>query len=399
MDSLSSDIKPDIVSMINDRQEVTYSELKSFALSLNTTEDVLRKSLQELEDANTIASRSSGGILTYYVLQSENVLRRIVIVEDDKNINKLMSLSVGKGFDITQMYDGKEALAKIKNEKPDLVILDLMLPGLDGLEICQTIKRTPSLSDTIVIIVSAMDPTSNRFKGIKYGADYYIKKPFDPVELRSLVTIFLKKKGKKFDPLVDLPNESKISDAVEKAVKSNDSNYELGRVRVEGIAEFAQKFGTDSGITILRLVSQLLQDKVKEKGSDVFVGFLNGDDFVIGGNQSKLEKLISDITTEFAAVLPFIYQSEGYKPIELGIDDIYGADAPKLDLSYTPIEKDYLKAKRSDILKGKDKTSIGSYTYNELRHMFGSENLDITITRGQGGVRLSIGKASSKEDE
>ena len=191
MDPLSSDIKPDIVSMINDRQEVTYSELKNFASSLNVGEDVLRKSLKELEDANTIASRSSGGILTYYVLQSENVLRRIVIVEDDKNINKLMSLSVGKGFDITQMYDGKEALEKIKYEKPDLVILDLMLPGLDGLEICQTIKRSANLSDTIVIIVSAMDATSNRFKGIKYGADYYIKKPFDPVELRSLVTIFL----------------------------------------------------------------------------------------------------------------------------------------------------------------------------------------------------------------
>jgi DNA-binding response OmpR family regulator len=396
MDSLSTDIKPDIVSMINDRQEVTYSELKSFASSLNVGEDVLKKSLKELEDANTIASRSSGGILTYYVLQSEPVLRRIVIVEDDKNISKLMSLSVGKGFDITQIYDGKEALDKIKYEKPDLVILDLMLPGMDGLDICQTIKKTPSLSDTIVIIVSAMDATSNRFKGIKYGADYYIKKPFDPVELRSLVTIFLKKKGKKFDPLVDLPNEAKISDAVEKAVKSTDSNYELGRMRVEGLAEFAQRFGTESAITILRLVSQLLQDKVKEKGSDVFVGFLDGDDFVIGGSQKKLENIIPETKSELAAVLQFIYQSEGYKPIELGIDDLYGAEAPKLDLSYIPIEKDYLREKRSEILKGRDKTSIGSYTYDELRRMFGSENLDITITRGQGGVRLSIGKAKGE---
>ena len=180
-------------------------------------------------------------------------------------------------------------------------------------------------------------------------------------------------------------------------MKSNDSNYELGRMHVDGIAEFAGKFGTDSGVTILRLVSQLLQDKVKERGSDVFVGFLNGDDFVIGGNQNKLEKIIPEIRSEFAAVLPFIYQSEGYKPIELGIDDIYGAEAPKLDLSYTPIEKDYLKERRSEILKGKDKTSIGSYTYEELRHMFGSENLDITITRGQGGVRLSIGKGSKDE--
>ncbi len=389
----STDIKPDIISMINDRQQVTYSELRSFASSLGVGEDVLRRGLGELEAANAIASRSSGGILTYYILQSEPALRRIMIVEDDKNISKLMSLSVGKGFDITQIYDGKEALEKIKFEKPDLVILDLMLPGADGLEICQTIKKTPNLNDIIVIIVSAMDATLNRFKGIKYGADYYIRKPFDPVELRGLVTIFLKKKGKKFDPLVDLPNEDKISDAVEKAVKEDDDRYELGRMRVNGLAEFANRFGTDSGVTILRLVSQLLQDKVKERGSKVFVGFLNGDDFVVAGDSKNIEKLIADIKSEFSAVLPFIYQSEGYKPMELGIDDIYGAETPKLDLVYTEIEKDFLMEKRSEILREKgEKTYIGSYTYDELRKMLGSEKLDITITRGQDGVRLSIGK-------
>ncbi len=393
MDSVPADIKPDIISMINDRQQVTYNEFRSFATSMGVAEEVLRRDLGELEDANAIASRSSGGILTYYILQNEPVLRRIMIVEDDKNINKLMGLAVGKGFDITQLFDGKEALEKIKYEKPDLVILDLMLPGADGLEICQSIKKNPGLSDIIVIIVSAMDPTTNRFKGIKYGADYYVRKPFDPVEIRSLVTIFLKKKGKKFDPLVDLPNEDKISEAVERVVQGNESGYELGRIQVEGLAQFAGRFGTDSGVTILRLVSQLLQDKAKERDSKLFVGFLNGDDFVVGGDQKSMEKFITDIQAEFSAVLPFIYQSEGYKPIELGIDDIYGAETPKLELTYAPIKKDYIMEMRSEILKGKkEKTDIGSYTYEELRKMLGSEELDITITRGHDGVRLSIGK-------
>ncbi|MDE1822781.1 MAG: response regulator, partial [Candidatus Micrarchaeota archaeon] len=251
----TENIKSDIISVINDKQQVTYNELRSLATSNSVSEDVLKRGLKELEEASAIASRSSGGILTYYMLQNEPLLRRIMVVEDDKNINKLMTLSVGKGFDITQVYDGKEAIQKIKFEKPDLVILDLMLPGMDGLEICQTIKRTQNLKDIIVIIVSAMDATSSRFKGIKYGADYYIKKPFDPSELRSLVTIFLKKKGKKFDPLIDLPNEDRISDAVEKAVQETNNAYELGRLRVDGLAEFANEFGNDSGMTILRLVS------------------------------------------------------------------------------------------------------------------------------------------------
>lgn len=394
-------IKADIIAMINDRQQATYNELKDLAAAEGTGEEILKKGLKELEDASAIASRRSGGILTYYMLQSQPVFRRIMIVEDDKNINKLMALSVGKGFDITQLYDGAEALQKIRYEKPDLVILDLMLPGMDGLEITQNIKTTESLKDTIVIIVSAMDATSSRFKGIKYGADYYIKKPFDPTELRSLVTIFLKKKGKKFDPLIDLPNEAKISDAVEKALKSTNSAYEIGRLRVEGLADFAKEFGTGAGMTILRLVSQLLQDKAREAGSSTFVGFLNGDDFVVAGDGKGIDRIVSDLKFEFNAVLPFIYQSEGYKPIEKGIEDIYGAEKPTLILSYNVIERDDILERRTEILKNKSEPdkNIGSYTYEELRHILGSDTLDITITRDPSGVKLSVSKGGPKKKE
>ncbi|MCL5419716.1 MAG: response regulator [Candidatus Marsarchaeota archaeon] len=392
-------IKSDIISVINDKQQVTYNELREFASHSGIDEEALKRGLHELEIANAIASRNSGGILTYYILQDEPPFRRIMIVEDDRNINKLMMLSVGKGFDVKQVYDGKEALEKIKFEKPDLVILDLMLPGMDGLDICQSIKTDKSLKDLVVIIVSAMDATSNRFKGIKYGADYYIKKPFDPAELRSLVTIFLKKKGKKFDPLIDLPNEDRISDAVEKALKDADSKLEIGRLMVDGLAEFAKEFGNMSGITILRLVSQLLQDRVRESKDSVFVGFLNGDDFVVAGDKSAVDAVVGTITAEFAAVLPFIYQSEGYKPMELGIEDIYGAEKPALSLRYTTIERGTLIERRAEVLKNKMNDDIGSYTYEELRHMLGSEQLDITITRDPGnGVRLSVGKGKRDDD-
>jgi DNA-binding response OmpR family regulator len=390
------DVESDIMSLINDKQEVTYDELRDSAKALEIDSETLEKGLGELEKANAIAARNSGGIRTYYMLKEEWQIKRIFVVEDDKNINKLMKLTVGKGHEITQIYDGAEALKKIRADKPDLVILDLMLPGLDGLEICQNIKKDPELRDITIILVSAMDATSNRFKGIKYGADYYIRKPFDPDELRSLVTIFLKKTGKKFDPLIDLPNEERISDSVEKSLKESSSTYEMGRLRVNGLARFAGKFGNESGITILRLVSQLLQDKMKDSGGNIFVGFLNGDDFVIAGDKKKVDGMVDALSSEFDAVLPFIYQSEGYKPIERGIEDMYAAQQPKLSLVYTAIPKSSIMEKRAEVLKNKKAGTsgdIGSYTYDELRHMLGSESFDITITRDpSGGVRLAIGK-------
>ncbi len=400
------DAEADLVSVINERQEITYNELKSFAFSREIDEELLKKGLDILEKAHAIVSRNSGGLLTYYILQDKSIFNRIMIVEDDKNINRLMALSIGKGFDITQVYDGAEGLKRIRYEKPDLVVLDLMMPGVDGFEICQSIKTDPNLKETVVIIVSAMDATSNRFKGIKYGADYYIKKPFDPGELRSLVTIFLRKKGKKFDPLIDLPNEERISDAVERALKETQKDYAMGRITVEGLAGFADRFGNQSGMTILRLVSQLLQDKVRESKSDTFVGFLNGNDFVIGGDRQMVEKTVAALSGEFGAVLPFIYQGEGYKPIELGRDETYGAERPKLGISYAEIRKDFIIERRAEVLKSKEKRrskDIGSYTYEELRHMLGGEDLDITITRDpDNGVRLSAGKrgrAEKKEEK
>jgi len=395
-----NELKSDLISIINERQQIAYNDLSNIASSKGATEEELNRALKELENVNAIASRKSGGILTYYILQEEPQLRKILIVEDDKNINRLMTLSVGKGFEIRNAYDGNEAMEMIRNDKPDLVILDLMLPGVDGLEICKTIKRDPALKDIVVIIVSAMDATSNRFKGIKYGADYYIKKPFDPEELRSLVTIFLRKKGKRFDPLIDLPNEDKISEAVEKALQSD---YEIGRIKVNGLAGFAITFGANAGITILRLVSQLLQDKVKEVNGEAFVGFLDSDDFIIAGRSDAVKKIVEGLKDEFEAVLPFVYQSEGYKPIELGIEDIYDAEKPSLSIVYTTIERKAIMEKRAEILKNKGKTQeigkdIGSYTYEELRRMLGSDNLDITITRDpNGGVKLSIGKSPDLE--
>ncbi len=390
--------KSELLALINERQQITYNDLAEYSFSNGISEDLLKKGLDELQKINTIASRKSGGILTYYILEEDHDLRKILIVEDDKNINKLMALSVGKGFEITQVYDGLDAVNKAREIKPDLMILDLMLPGMDGLDVCQTIKKDPTLSNTIVIIVSAMDATSNRFKGIKYGADYYIKKPFDPEELRGLVTIFLKKKGKRFDPLIDLPNEEKISAALEKAVQDS-GEYEIGRLRVEGFADFASSFGANSGITILRLISQLLQDKVKDRGK-VFVGFLNSDDFVIAGNRDDVKNVIELITEEFNAVVLFIYQSEGYKPIEKGIDDIYAADRPRLKLSYTSIQKSSIMEKRAEILKSKQSgKGVGYYTYDELRKMLGSDNLDITITRDVSGVKLSVGKGDNTKQK
>jgi DNA-binding response OmpR family regulator len=389
----------DIFGIINERQQISFNELSDISFSRGVDKEKLKKALTDLEKMKVIASRSRGGVLTYYPLQEQDALRKVLIVEDDKNINKLMALSIGRGFEVNQIYDGGEAISFVRKNRPDLVILDLMLPHKDGLDICQTIKSDPSINGTIVILVSAMDPTSNRFKGIKYGADYYIKKPFDPIELRSLVTIFLKKRGKRFDPLIDLPDEEGISNAIEHSIKEG-SEYSIGTIKVDSLGEYAERFGADSAMVILRLISQLLQDISKTSDDGIFVGFLDSEIFMIAGPKEKVDSGISQLNEEFSAVLQFILQDEGYKPIHTDIADLFDSkEVPRLSLVYEESKKDKIKERRNEILKSKGagKNDIGSYTYDEIKQMFGNDELDIRITRNTNGVKLQVSK--NKEDE
>ncbi|HIH50097.1 TPA: response regulator, partial [Candidatus Micrarchaeota archaeon] len=112
----------DIFDIINERQQISFNELSDASFSMGIEKGKLEKVLAELESMKVIASRSRGGVLTYYPLQ-EGSLRKVLIVEDDKNINKLMALSIGKGFEIGQIYDGGEAMEFVRKNRPDLVIL------------------------------------------------------------------------------------------------------------------------------------------------------------------------------------------------------------------------------------------------------------------------------------
>ena len=107
---------------------------------------------------------------------------RILIVEDEINIRKLLVLNLElEGFEVDVAVDGKDALNKVKNAYYDLIVLDLMLPEIDGMKVLQSVKLThPKLP---VIIVSARDTSIDRVEGLKMGADDYLVKPFNVEEL------------------------------------------------------------------------------------------------------------------------------------------------------------------------------------------------------------------------
>jgi len=122
----------------------------------------------------------------------------ILIVDDEKNIVELARLYLEKeGYHVEDAYDGAEALAKIKSLQPALVVLDLMLPEIDGWEVCRRVRKE---SDVPIIMLTARDDDVDKIVGLELGADDYLTKPFNPRELAARVRAVLRRYEKAIRP-------------------------------------------------------------------------------------------------------------------------------------------------------------------------------------------------------
>ena len=116
-------------------------------------------------------------------------MKKILIADDQKEIRELIEVSLRKkNFQIFQAKNGKEAVDRTKKEKPDLVIMDIMMPGeIDGLDATRAIKSDPQTQDVKIIILTVKGQDEDKEKGLKAGADEYCTKPFNPQEILNLI--------------------------------------------------------------------------------------------------------------------------------------------------------------------------------------------------------------------
>jgi len=112
----------------------------------------------------------------------------ILVVDDNlDNVEILRALLESRGYTVASASDGRAALAKIEEVQPDLVLLDVMMPGMDGWQVCRTIKNHPVFCNTRVVMVTAKGDYEDKFEGMRAGADDYVVKPIDMQELTEKV--------------------------------------------------------------------------------------------------------------------------------------------------------------------------------------------------------------------
>ena len=119
-------------------------------------------------------------------------MKKILIVDDEKDILEFLGYNLRKeGYDVIEAKTGDEALQLVKNNTPDLIILDVMMPGIDGIETCQRMREMPKLKDTLIIFLTARNEDFSQIAGLDAGADDYVSKPIKPkVFLSRIKAIF-----------------------------------------------------------------------------------------------------------------------------------------------------------------------------------------------------------------
>ena len=169
-------------------------------------------------------------------------MKKILVVDDERPISDIIKFNLTKeGYEVVTAFDGREALEQFEAEKPDLVILDLMLPELDGLEVAKEIRKT---SHTPIIMLSAKDSEFDKVIGLEIGADDYVTKPFGMMELISRIKAVLRRSAKG-----SVSSEDTIETAAEESSNSGKQEISIGELIIVPDAFVAKKRGNEVELT------------------------------------------------------------------------------------------------------------------------------------------------------
>lgn len=153
-------------------------------------------------------------------------MKKVLVVDDDKNICELLKLYLVKeGFETYFAYDGSEAVTSAKENEPDIIILDVMMPVINGWEACKLIRQ---FTDVPIIMLTALDTTENKVQGLNIGADDYIVKPFEPVEVVARINAHLRRAEKSSDDSEESKHETKL------VVDNIDIDLDKYEVKLDG---------------------------------------------------------------------------------------------------------------------------------------------------------------------
>ena len=226
---------------------------------------------------------------------------RILIVEDDFDISNMLKIYFGsQGYEVEIAGRGSSALEQTRQNLPHLIVLDIMLPDIDGYEVCRRLRTSTRTSHIPVIFLTQKDERSDKLQGLELGADDYITKPFDIEELKLRVqnAIARAERESLTDPRSGLPSGRLIEDQLRQIIRKDGWAYM--DVRINYFEAFKEVYGFVAADNVIRFTTMLLGEVVDSNGApDDFIGHPGGNSFIVITTEDAAEKISTDIKARF----------------------------------------------------------------------------------------------------
>ncbi|GIF71430.1 GGDEF domain-containing response regulator [Asanoa siamensis] len=256
---------------------------------------------------------------TEVALETVNRFGLILIVDDDEDIARFVGISLKlHGFDVMHARDGQEALDVIAQVKPDLCVVDLMMPRIDGVELTRRLRADPMTAALPIIMLTAKGLTVDKVHGLTAGADDYMVKPFDTSELvaRVVSTLRRNREYREVSPLTGLPGNTRIGREITDRVRSG-ADYAVAYVDIDRFKSVNDVYGFGRGDEFISALARSLHRAVTAAGlPPAFLGHIGGDDFVIVCAPSQVRPLSELAVLDFEKTTDGLYDerdgSRGY---------------------------------------------------------------------------------------
>ncbi|MFH1260121.1 MAG: response regulator [Elusimicrobiota bacterium] len=229
-------------------------------------------------------------------------MKKIFVVDDNLEILAILNrLFAPPEYLVTGVTNAEEAWDKIGVEKPDLLILDVILPGMNGFQFCRRLKENVYTTFIPIIMLTEKRETDDRIAGIKYGADDYLPKPFDLEELKVRVDGLIERSSRTLsaNPLTKLPGNVSIENEIKKRIEK-EQKLAVAYLDVDNFKSYNDLYGYQKGDEVIKAVAGILLE-VKEQyaGTGCFVGHIGGDDFILIAEPGNIDEICEKLKTLF----------------------------------------------------------------------------------------------------
>ena len=228
--------------------------------------------------------------------------KKILLIDDSDFFARLVRTILEEaGYQVLHANSGDLGLKMVRQEKPDLVLLDVVMPDMDGFQVCSILRDSESNNLMPIIMLTSQDNQEDKLIGLELGADDYITKPFNNRELLSRVknTLLRIDRNRGANPLTGLPGNLEIQAEINSKLEKKES-FHVIHVDLDNFKAYNDAYGFARGDIAIKLTADILKDEIRDFGApDDFVGHIGGDDFVFLTKPHLSETICQGIIKQF----------------------------------------------------------------------------------------------------